>query len=855
MKPRTSRLLSRLAPIWAALLATVSATVILRRALAPGRSLASPDSQPLINVFWKAQIPLNILGERCEIPSYDTFLALLFSPGTYCVVGYIAAAAVTAFATALYLRRWRLPAAASVFGGLALAFCGYHFTLFSAGHRGYALMIPHAILLLAAIDGMVDGGRWPWFVLGAVFAICGFRNQPDVFFLLSGVFALYAVLRVALRWRRCARDARRAMLTRWGTGAAVFVAVALLFGGPALWYTATNLVAGRESQIKQAAGGGEASDEDAALVRWDFTTSWSLPPAELPELACANLRGYDSGNRDGPYWGSLGRNVHYDENGGQGFFNFRQHTLYLGALTLVFALLGVLGALTPKARTEDADGTSAASDDATAVIVFWCAAAFISLVLAMGRYTPFYRLFYALPKMSSIRGPVKFLHITELSLALLSGFGVARLQAALGAAAPRRRALTICAGVAGLAALALLSATLVDPTGIDRALSALGIPADSASGSAFRTFSTILVGLRLRTLLATAAVFGFGALALLFTAFAGPVARRRGAVVLPAALCIALLIDMGRAAAPYVNPIDASLRGQPNALVESLRASGQLDGSRWGGTVPGVTDQQVVRDAFGQYGFPCSDPYPGDDPTIDTVEVARLFRDAPSPFRRWQFWGTRVVLVPLDGYAELPSSTAQFAKLGTFAYQRGAIVRTEPERAHFGAIALRNWLPSAAVFPVWEFAPDATAAWARIVDPELDLSRAAVLEEAPACTARPDDAASVPAKETTTLHDGRYRRMAFETAERSPAGMLVVRDAFRNYSDIRARVDGQPAPVYVANRYSRAVPVPAGRHAVELYLPLSGTRMVAYGATLLLALAAVWSLARQSKDIARARLR
>ena len=871
MKPRVQRLLSWLAPLWAALFAAVSGALVLRRALAPGRVLASPDSQPLYSAFAKEFLPINILGERCEIPSFDTLLALLLPTATYSDLSYIAATAVIAFAVALYLRRWRCPPSAAVFGGLALAFSGYHFTLFNAGHRGYFLMTAHALLLLVAVDGMVDSGRWPWFVIGAVCAVCALRPQPDVFVLWCGVLAVYAVLRAVRRLRTCPREMRPRLLARWVSGAVAFAAVAILFGSPSIRYIATSLMAGRESQIEQAGGSGEEENpEEAAAARWDFATSWSLPPAELPELACPNLRGYDTGNPDGPYWGSLGRNVHYGENGGQGFFNFRQHTLYLGALTLLFALFAILAksgspesrvrspkseVQSPKSevRSPESEDESLTCDaglvnsDQRTVIFFWLVVAVVSLVLAMGRYTPVYRLFYALPKMSSIRGPVKFLHFAEVAFSLLAGFGMARFQESLATAEPRRRALAACAGVAGLAALALLSATLVAPSGLAEALPALGIPADAAANSAFRRFATILTGLRLKTLLTTAAIFGLGGAAFLFAGFAGAGARRRATVALPAALCAALLLDMGRAATPYVNDIDPATFGTSNALVESLRATGQLDGSRWGGNIPGLTDKTPFLHVFWRYGFYCSDPLPSDDPQSEPIQAALHFREAMDPFRRWQFMGTRLVFTTPEHFSELPASAPQFAKLGLYAYRAGAIVKATPESAHFGVIALRNWLPSAAVYPVWEFAPDATAAWARIVDPELDLSRAAVLEGAPACTAKPEDSASVPAKETTTQQDGRQRRMVFETAADSPAGMLVVRMPFMSYTDVCARVDGNPAPTYVANRFSRAVPVPAGRHEVELYLPLSTARAAAYAATLLLVLAALWTLLRPRK--------
>src|SRR5215475_10948194 len=58
------------------------------------------------------------------------------------------------------------------------------------------------------------------------------------------------------------------------------------------------------------------------------------------------------------------------------------------------------------------------------LIWFWMGVFFVSLLLAFGRYAPFYRLFYALPFDSTIRNPSKFTHIIDLSLVILFGFGV-----------------------------------------------------------------------------------------------------------------------------------------------------------------------------------------------------------------------------------------------------------------------------------------------------------------------------------------------------------------------------------------------------------------------------------------------
>ena len=164
----------------------------------------------------------------------------------------------------------------------------------------------------------------------------------------------------------------------------------------------------------------------------------------------------------------------------------------------------------------------------------------------------------------------------------------------------------------------------------------------------------------------------------------------------------------------------------------------------------------------------------------------------------------------------------------------------------FGALALRNWVPSGTVYPAWDFAPDAEAAWARLTDLEFDPTRRFVLEDGPACPVpvSPDPGRAVPAKETVDAKAGGGRRLVFETSETSPAGMLFVRQPFSDYEDIRARVDGKPVPCHRANRISRAVPVPAGKHTVELYVYTSSARAVAFAATLLLLLAAVWTLCR-----------
>ena len=58
------------------------------------------------------------------------------------------------------------------------------------------------------------------------------------------------------------------------------------------------------------------------------------------------------------------------------------------------------------------------------IILFWSVALFISLLLAFGRFAPFYQIAYALPYFSTIRNPGKFLHIVTFAALFLFAYGL-----------------------------------------------------------------------------------------------------------------------------------------------------------------------------------------------------------------------------------------------------------------------------------------------------------------------------------------------------------------------------------------------------------------------------------------------
>ena len=120
-------------------------------------------------------------------------------------------------------------------------------------------------------------------------------------------------------------------------------------------------------------------------------------------------------------------------------------------------------------------------------------------------------------------------------------------------------------------------------------------------------------------------------------------------------------------------------------------------------------------------------------------------------------------------------------------------------------------LPRAFVVHDVEHAATPEAALKRLLDESFDLRTRVILEQAPLnllATGSPRQAAQARVV--------RYEpeRVTVETNSLAD-GILVLTDTYT--PDWRARVDGQPADVYIADYAFRAVHIPAGQHRVEFF--------------------------------------
>jgi hypothetical protein len=216
------------------------------------------------------------------------------------------------------------------------------------------------------------------------------------------------------------------------------------------------------TQIKGTGEVGQSEGDKAA--RWQFITQWSIPKLETLRVIIPGVFGYrmqeftTSTNKAGSYWGSIAEDPRIqdlessdarvrtgaaasisgpdvqaifagnDKAARQNLVEQvkgmvqRRHTgngEYAGVLVCLLAAFGLASAWRKAGSPFSAEERRA--------VWFWGGAALFSLLAAWGRYGIVYRLVYHLPFLTNIRSPMKFMHPLNLSLIILSGYGMETL--------------------------------------------------------------------------------------------------------------------------------------------------------------------------------------------------------------------------------------------------------------------------------------------------------------------------------------------------------------------------------------------------------------------------------------------
>lgn len=365
--------------------------VLLLPVLASGRPLFSGD---FLDYFWYMRSWVTERLRSGRLPTWDPYtlcgfplvastpatvfyppawLSLILPDRAFWIVStWLHLAAAGLFAEAWLRRGLRLSRAAALAGAGVFAFSGFLVTHLYGGHVTFFWAYPWGAALLWRLERWL---RAPTArraaLLSAPLALIFLTGGPQIFFLAS----LPALVRLVSFSLPPGQD-RPARLRR-GAAAAGLMAASLFLAAAQFLPT---FELSREAQR-------------TGVVDYAFGTTYSMPPENLLLLAAPSVLG---NGIDVPYWGRWGL---WETCG------------TVGVAALVLAVVALLGPFRQR--------------------WLWGSLAILSLLVALGRYTPVYRIFVAVfPGAAFFRAPGRYLYIFTLAVAALAGIGLERLRSA-----------------------------------------------------------------------------------------------------------------------------------------------------------------------------------------------------------------------------------------------------------------------------------------------------------------------------------------------------------------------------------------------------------------------------------------
>ncbi|MBX3733569.1 MAG: hypothetical protein KF791_13355 [Verrucomicrobiae bacterium] len=702
-------------------------------------------------------------------------------------------------------------------------------------HAGWGLgarasTLAFVFLALAALSAAEGRRFWARGLLAGIAVGFAVIEGADV----GAIFSLYvAAYALVTGWLTSSEGSKS---SRWIPTFGRLALVAVCAGWIAS-YVLSTLVG---TQIQGVAVLGETPA--ARQQRWEFITGWSFPKLEVVRIAVPGIMGYRMDTPDGgAYWGNVGQD-------GTPRLRFNGGGEYAGVLVLIVAGWAL-------ARAASRSGRQPFTDRERRLIAFWGVVCLVSLLLAFGRFAPFYRLIYSLPYLSTIRVPMKFLHVMHLGLFVLFAYGLQGLWR-LYVAVPSVRRGGLMDQVAGwwrdargfdrtwsraLAGLAIgaLGVALVYAASLP-ALAAhiahAGFPGNEGQGMA--GFSVFEVGL----------FAGFVVLnaTLLALVCSGRFSGGRGAM---AAVLLGgvLVVDLGRAAVPFIQHYDYQRRYASNPVLEFLArqpweqrvTARYFPDIRQTLTSPDDGTWPAVQNQWMEQQFPYSTLHTADIwqmprmPEWDAEYLQKFRPTAPSDLgrigRMWQLANVRYIIAARGMVAELnrlfdPEQQRFKPVLGfDLAPKPGSptdgrvglddITAVVNPSGQYAVIENGTALPRARLFSGWEVLPDSDAALRRLADPAFRPESTVVLAEAPVLPGGEtlnESPGGAPGEAVITAWAP--KRVTLRTMAAQPA-VLLLNDRWD--SSWQATVDGQVVPILRANFLMRGVAVPAGEHTVE----------------------------------------
>ena len=767
--------------------------------------LTSPDSGAR-SVIHHSEVLNEILSGMASLDLHD-ILELLLPPEVFCDLEYPLDLFLTALAFGWFLRTRGIARLEASLGGIIFALMGYSLTLVSAGHRGFFTMTLYAVLMFAFLARGLGGKGLANFALAGICAAWGIRRQIDFAVIYCMLAAIYSL---ALAFRMAAAEQWSAKcLKKLSAGFAVAAASFAIAAAPTIRNSFSDIFADRKGTVEATANANASADDgsESADAKWIFTTNWSLPPDETLEFVAPSIKGRQSGDRALPYWGRLGRTWKWEETH-QGFMNFRQHLVYIGAIPLSLALLALLALLSPQSSISNLKsqisnlGAEAPLLDTRFEICFWAIVWIVGLLLSYGRFTPFYRLFYSLPYISYLRAPVKFVRLVEFSTAVLASMGVC----AMIDGERNRTALKRLAAVAGVLAAAFAVFTIAvaaKPSLYLSPLKALGSDARLVSVMSSNAVHALLH-----------AIIGFAIVA----AVAFLRAKERNALPAAAAAAIivaAVAIDFSIAERPFATVYDAEYKYTSRNPVSQI-ALARLPVSGQPNMGVFAADEGLrfaLREHLGCLGV---DAHPrGDIDHGPFLAAAGNNRDAF--LRIFELTGCEYAVVPASELSAFPSGRLT-PVCGLAPRNPPALFEKTmaPGQNGFILAKLDKTLPDATFFTKWTASTEETLladAARQMRGPRANWALPAI--DPPESAAADESASALEAKSEVKSVQGHNGARRTVVAVQAPtAGMLLLHRSFWRKNG--AWLDGKPAKQYKAGYSQTAVFIPAGTHEVAI---------------------------------------
>lgn len=730
-----------------------------------------------------------------------------------------------------FLRQSRLTSSACILGGLAAMLNSTFFSVACWGMSPHVLAAALSFFALGALLDTSPRGRWLRVILaGFAVGMC-VTEGADV----GAIFSLYVA--AFILYQACTAEGPRASNLAVGFFRLALVTVCAGFLATQAIYGLVN------TSIK---GVVQAEQDSQTEHHWDWATQWSLPKIETLGLVVPGLFGYRMDTLDGgEYWGKIGRNPAWDrytENGSQGplptgFIRYTGTGYYEGVLLVMVALWAAIQSL----RRRDSIFNIAQRK----WLWFWVGISVISLLLALGRFAPFYRWIYALPYFSTIRNPIKFLYLFSFALIVLFAFGVDGLQRkympAAGAALATRwlgfkswwnRAsrlekywIYVCVVVWALT----LVGWVIYGNKQDQLQQYMRSTQIAGDVVAIAHFSVQRIGWFVLFFLLSS-----GFMVLVFSGvFTGKRAKIGGLL-----LGMLMVGDLALANRPWVVYWDYNDKYASNPIIDPLRE--QPYGHRVAlAPVNLPAGEVVLRQVYEVNWIQQQFPYYNIQ-SFDTVELPRMPEDLSAfkkafqthdtnrPYfptcRAWQLTNTRYIFAPvhfgeifnqadyLEGNRLGTVNRFEFTpKVGlTKAHTAADLTAITMPLGRFALFEYSNALPRVKLYSQWQVNTNDAAALKQIFRPEFNPQSTVLVDRG-----LPSDSAAANTNSSAgTVDFASYApKDLVLKAEVSAPSVLLLNDRFD--PNWKVLVDGQPAEVLRCNYLMRGVHLQPGNHMVE----------------------------------------